>query len=193
MNPLFWQIINNAIILFIAIAIISFSQRGFFWKFIRVKLSFGKFILCKVRAINRDYYKIGRIVEGFLIYKVDRNNHKRIAINDSSVFYRSLGTTWVDIDDSKNAMVKPDYSTVDGFDAVKYNDLYIRALYKPQINEVERYFKIIIFVLIIAIIVSAVNTFFSYNTFNQIGVLQQMVSGFQGLLQKGTVVATSTP
>jgi len=147
-------------------------MRGFFWQFLRVKVSLGKFVLVKIRAVNRDYYRVGRVHEGFLVYKPTKHE-KRISIPDSSVFYRSLGISWVDLDDEKNALVKPDFSTVTGFDAIKYNNLYLRALYSPKIADTME--KIIIGLLVLAVILIAINLFFTYNGYDAIGIIKQNI------------------
>ena len=188
MNPILLQVVNNGAILLIAVLILSLPQRGFIWKFIRVRLSFGKLLMVKIRAINRDHFKVGHIVERWLIFKFDKNSQKRIAIDDSSPFYRCLGCTWVDIDEGKNAVVQPDYSVVSGFDAVKYSDLLKRALYKPQINDDIMNFRIIMIMVGVGILATGVVIFIVYNMYNQIGILQQAVAG----LQKGTVVGSPT-
>lgn len=188
MNELFTQVLNNVIILAIALLIVSLPQKGFFWKFIRVKISFGKLIIVKIRAINRDFFKVGHIAEGFLIYKVDRHNHKRVAISDKSVFYRVLGTNWVDFDEEKNCLAKADYSSLEGFDAIKFSDLLKRALYKPQISDDTVNFRILMVMVGIAIVGIAIAVFFLYNMYNEVGIMQGAIATLQ---QKGTVVAAS--
>ena len=184
MNPIITATINNVVILAIAIMIVSLPQRSFVWKFLKVKLSFGRLILGKIRAINRDYFAVCWIADGFLIYKIDRKNYKRIAIKDKDVFYRSLGVNWVDIDEEKNCLAKSDYSGVSGFDAIKYSDLYKRALYKPTINDDTFNFRIVMIMVGIVIIVAGFTLFLVYNMYNHVGMLEQAVSS----LQKGTVV-----
>lgn len=159
MNPIIEQTLYYFVVLILAFFVIGFILRGFFWKFIRVRLSFGRFILCKLKAVNRDYYATGHIEENFLILTTHKNT-RRICIKDSSVFYKSIGVTWVDIDDQKNALVKPDFSTVDGFDPVKYNNLYKRTLYKPSIADNKE--KMVIGGIILIIILCGILAFFLY-------------------------------
>jgi len=131
MNPILIQTIYYAVVMFLSIFAISMIQPGFFWAYMRVKLSFGRLIVVKVRAINRDFFKVGKIEEGFLIFK-SNEGYKRIDIKNKSVFYRVMGTTWMDLEDSTSNLCSVDYSVVQGFDSVKYNNLYLRALYKPK-------------------------------------------------------------
>lgn len=182
MNPILIQTLSYMVVLVISILIVSFLLRGFFWKFVKVRLSFGRLVLIKIRSVNRDHYSVGNVHENFLIFKVG-NSHKRISIPDQSVFYRSLGIAWVDVDDSKNALVKTDFSSVEGFDAVKYNNLYLRALYKPQI--VGNQEKIIIISIIAVGLIVAITLYLVYNMNNNIGELKLLLNS----LKAGAVVS----
>ncbi len=159
MNPIIEQTIYYFVVLVLSFFLIGILLKGFFWKFVRVRISFGRFILCKIRAVNRDYYSVGEIEENFLIFTSHKQS-RRICVKDSSVFYKSVGITWVDIDDQKNSLVKPDFSTVDGFDAVKYNNLYKRTLYSPSIADNQE--KIIIGGIILIIVLLGITAFFIY-------------------------------
>lgn len=185
MHPILVQTISYAVVLLLALLIVSFLQRGFFWKYFRVRLSFGKLIMVKVRAINRDFYRVGRITEGFLIYKGDKNN-KRLVIKDKSCFYRSLAVTWVDVDDETNAISKVDYTTVSGFDAVKYNDLFLRALYKPNIADTKE--KLIIGAIVIIGLMVIGCLYFQYVTNKDVSHIISIVEGLKvGSVRPGTL------
>lgn len=179
MNPFAYAIIQQTLAYFVVLLlmflILSLVQRGFFWKFMRVKTSFGRLILVKIRSAIRDYYKVGHIEEGFLVYKA-KKGFKRLALNENSkkAFYRSIGCIWVDVDEEKNAIVMPDYTTASGYDAEKFSDLYTRALYKPSIMESKE--KLILLGLIIIIIALGVMIFFTYKQFNMIGIIKAQVN-----------------
>jgi hypothetical protein len=180
-NPVIQQVGNNLVILLIAVFIIGFLQRGFFFPFLKVKVSFGKYILAKVRAVNRDYYKTGWIDEGFLVYKT-KDGKKRIAIPDSSVFYRSLGVTWVDIDEKTNNLLKPDYTVMSGYDAQMYDSLLKRALYRP--TEADQKFKIFMILLIVAILVGVASGYISFLGYR----LDQQILGNIAEIKNGIVI-----
>lgn len=133
MHPVFVQTIYYGILMVITIGMVGFIQNGFFWKYFKVRMSFGRLILVKIKAINRDFFAVAKIEENMLVFKV-HGEQKRISIKDSKPFYRCLATSWVDVDDEKNAVLNPDYTATEGFDAVKHNNLYLRALYKPSLN-----------------------------------------------------------
>lgn len=163
MNPIFEQTIYYLIVMLLGIIIIGFLQKGFLFNYLRVRLSFGKFVLVKVRAINRDFFAVGKIKEGFLIYKVNKED-KRIQLNDNNCFYKCIGITFIDVSDEKNAVcLHNNYSSQDGFDAVKFQNLYLRALYKPTLlnNNKEK----IIFLLIFgACILALIGAYYGYTS-----------------------------
>lgn len=173
MNAIFIQAIYYGVVMILTLVLLGVLMRGFMWKFIKVKISFGRLLMVKVKAINRDYYAVGRIDEGFLIYKV-KKAQKRIDVPDPACFYRSLGVTWVDVDEEKNCVFKPDHSAVKGFDAIKYNNLYKRTLYQPQIADNKE--KLIIGAIIICIIISAATLFFLYKQSAVVGQIFQKIS-----------------
>ena len=188
MNPIIIQTIYYAAVMVLTLVVVGLLQRGFFWKFFRVKVSFGKYILCKIRAVNRDYFRVGRIEEGFLVYKSEQGK-KRIPIKDNSVFYRSIGPAWVDVDEEKNALGKHDYSTVSGFDAIKYNDLFLRALHRPKIADNKE--KIVIGCLVLIIVAIAVVGFFIYKQDYSIQFLGQQMELVKEAVKQGVIVGGS--
>ena len=148
-NPIIEQTIYYGIVMLITIFLVGIFQKGFFFYFLRCKLSFGRLILIKLRAINRDHYAVGRIEEGFLIFKSPAGT-KRLKIKDSSFFYKSIGIMWVDINEETNALCKADYTTVSGFDPIKHEELLIRALYKPGLNDKTQKIMIGLLVLVVS-------------------------------------------
>lgn len=167
-NPIFEQIGNNILVMLLGIFIIAFTMKGFFWQYLRVRLSFGRLTLVKIRAVNRDYFKVGEIIDGFLVYPT-KTGHKRISIKDSSYLYRSMAITWIDVDEEQNAIAKPDFSTVSGFDAEKYDNLYKRTLYRPSASDAkEKLLFTLVFISIIAAIAAAVLSYFGMRNDAQI-------------------------
>lgn len=174
-----------AIVMIITIGLIGILEKGFFWIFVRVKLSFGRLVLVKIKAVNRDYYRVGRVEDNFLVYQASnkKDGEKRISVPDSTFFYKSIGCTWVDVDDEGSSLLKPDYSSVSGFDAVKYNNLYVRALTRPNITDPQD--RIVIGILILVIVLIIFVGFLVYKQGTQIEGLTSMI----GSLNKGVLVA----
>ena len=170
----------------IGIFLISIIQRGLFWPFVKVRLSFGKLIMVKSRAVHRDYFMVGKIEEGFLVYG-DKLNGKRISIKNNSFFYRVCGLMWVDVEDEKGALCKPDYSTEPGFDAVKYNNLYVRTLMRPSVADNQD--KIIIGALFLIIVLIIVAGFLVYQNGYSLDFaltkLNQLAAAGKGVIIKG--------
>lgn len=183
-NQLLIQTGYYAIVMLLCFAIVSFLQRGYFLRFFRVKLSFGKLLMVKIRAVNRDYYRVGKIEDKFLVYKFKKQDIKRIAVKDKDVFYRSLGVTWVDTEEESNNLCRPDYTIVPGFDAIKFNNLYIRSLYRPVIAD--NMDKIIITAIIVAIIAIVIIWFMINIQYKEIQGLRVLI---QALKVSGQVKA----
>lgn len=183
MNPILLQTINNIIILLVAIILIGFAQRGFFFVYMKVLMSFGKYILVKVRAVNRDYFKLGEIVEGFLVYKT-KTGAKRIAIQASDVFYKCLLVNWVDVDEEKNLVVRRDFAKESGFDAEKYDNLYKRALYRPSATDnKERIFLMLIVISLICAAAAAAVGYLNLQSIEGLAAqMTQVVATTQGLV-----------
>lgn len=140
----------GAYILIIVATIFLFNwwSVGFFTTWIRVKTSRGKKVLVRVNTIVQDYYRVGVISEGFLLYKNKMKEDKRISLNSNdNPIHRSMGVSIVYVDDEKNCVITADFKSVSGFDAVKFQDLYLRALYKPLM--LDNNTKILIFMLVI--------------------------------------------
>lgn len=116
---------------FIILIFVSVILRGFFWKYLKVRTSFGKKIMVKVTSAIRDDFEVGCVEDGFLVFKRRKNVLRLNVPRDRAVFYRCLAVLWVDVDDEKNSVKTLDNNHVSGFDAVKHSDLHTRALLRP--------------------------------------------------------------
>ena len=77
-----------------------------------------------------------------------------------------FGNTVVDVDETMNAASKTDYTAVTGFDAEKFEDLFIRALFKPTLEENKDKLLLILLIIVIAGIV--INAFLIFNVSQQL-------------------------
>jgi hypothetical protein len=118
---------------------------GFIMAYIRVKASRGAKIMLLIATPISYYYKIGVPAEQIVIYKDRSKEEKRLSIPEGSVI-RFLGINWLIIEEDKNAVMRLDWKAVSGFDAPRYNNLYLRALYKPLLQDT---IKIIILIGVI--------------------------------------------
>lgn len=136
-----------AVVFIGTLLVIGVLERGFFWKYLKVRMSMGRLILVKVRELTHDWYSIGMVKESMIEYKYFKDK-KTIALpKDKPVFYRTLAVTMIDIDAETNNICSVNYEAVPGFDAIKHKDLHTRALMKPNIKKTHEIVVIILLVL----------------------------------------------
>jgi len=147
-NDIFYFMLSYIIILVVAYVLINFLSNGFFNVFIAVKVSRGKKTLVKVHGVADTYFRVGKVDETEIVFKDRRKNTRRIQISKEAI-YRAAGVYCVDINDSNNCVLKPDGSAVQGFDAIKHENLYIRCLTRPNIINKKDQIKLFLMVLVI--------------------------------------------
>lgn len=195
MNPILLQAFLYGGVIILTLFAVSIFLRGFFWKYYKVRTSMGRYILVKIRSLLRDHYAVGWIEEGFLCYKTKIGGKKemiRIAIDEgTNPVYRSIAINWVDVDDEKNAIVKPDFTAVSGHDPIKFNNLLVRALMRPGLTD--KTTLIIIICVIITLLVAIAGLYFSYKAYAlDSKILEQLPEIIkQALAGKGTVTGSS--
>ena len=188
-HPIFVQTFCYAIVMVLSLGIAAILLKGFFMKYVKVRLSFGKFILVKIRSPLRDYYGVGWVEDSFLVYK-RRKNNIRILITDK-IFYRSLGVTWVDVDEEINAACTVDYTGVAGYDAEKYDDLLTRALMKPSIKS--NFEKIVVAILVGTLILCGAAAYLSYLGYNNTQIITLTLAQVKDAVAANTqTIAAST-
>lgn len=140
----------------IIILVISLIMKGFFWKYLKVRMSFGRLCMVKVRNVMTDYFAIGSVDENFLIYK-HKGTDKRLHMSGhKKLFYRCMGVNWIDVDEDKNAIFTADYEPVPGFDSRKFSDLLSRALMRPAINSKKEQIMFICILLMVGLLLVAI-------------------------------------
>lgn len=182
-HPVFVQAFYYSIVMLLTIFFASLLQKGFFFKYMRVKLSFGRLIMVKIRAVNRDYFMVGNIEEGFLVYKIKisgKKFRKRIRVPGNDYFYKAIGVSWIDVDDEKNAICKPDYSVVSGYDAAKYDNLLQRAMTRPSVAD--RKEQIMILLIIVSLLVIIASVYLSYKNSTNIDIIKAQVNSMKPLI-----------
>ena len=147
------QTLYYGIVMTLTIMGFGLFQRGFFTTYFKVRTSFGKYVLVKVRSSLRDYFVKGWVEEGFLIYKLKRGfmDYDTIRINipqNAKVFYRCMSVMWIDVDDEKHAICQTDYTAVTGYDAIKNNNLHTRALMRPTIASTNEKILMVLIVVV---------------------------------------------
>lgn len=158
-NPIIAMTLGYAGVVLLAFLVINFLQAGFLKTFMQVKGSRGKKIMTNIYAVNRNYCKPGFVDNGFYVYEDGNKHQKRMKIPSRiSIFYRFLNVTWVNVDEEKNTFITPDGKEVNGFDAEKYNNLYLRTLYRPSFLDPKQQimFFLILGIALLTVIILAV-------------------------------------
>jgi len=186
------QTLYYGIVAVLSIGVCSLLLKGFFWKYVKVRSSFGKLILVKIRTPLRDFFAVGYIRDSFLIFKLDKKERRLAIDQNKKLFYRSLAVTWVDVDEEKGALSTVDYSAVTGFDAVKYNNLYVRALTQPQVAK--NMDRLLIFGIIGLCVGLVIVIYLVYINQQNIKLVLEQLPALQNALAtaKGSVTGSST-
>lgn len=158
MNEIYIFMISYGGVLIIALLLANILTKGFLFRFITAKIGKRK---GKVMVLARggslfDYDKVGTLREGWLIYKDRDKAVRRLSVPEECPF-NFLGVVFVQVDELKNAVMKRDYNAITGFDAVKYQELYIRALNRSKLNDLKQYIMIILIGVGIILLLGVVN------------------------------------
>lgn len=175
-NEVFVVMGSYAAIIAIGFFLVNWLQNGFLLTFVRVKASRGKLSLVKIRGVTHDYFKAGKINEGFLIYKDSEKQKRRISLKPGMT-YRVMNVHCVDIDDETNAVIGHDYKIKSGFDAVKFENLYLRALMRPTLLDSKE--KLILLLVVVAIVGIVFVGYFVYGMDQNIVGLREAVAALQ--------------
>ena len=191
MNPIIQQMLIYCAVVLLAIIGIALFLRGFFFKYYKVRMSFGKFFMVKVRSQLRDYFEVGKIEDGFLVYKHEKKNYRISLPKGVNPFYKSIAVTWVDVDEEKSAICLTDYTTVTGHDVVKEDYLLQRALMRPAVMSKKDI--IIIICVILTLLASIVALYFAYKNYT---LTKELIANLPETIKeilagKGTITGSS--
>lgn len=169
----------------LAFLVMSFLQRGFFWKWLKARTSNGRKVLIKIMTITRPIYKVGWISEGDLIFKGDKTpdgKKQEMRINNipRDAIYKDLGVFCVEVDGQKWIVHKPDGSSVPASDPEKMNSLYLRALYRPSILDQKT--QIMILILIFVLLFTLISLVLGGMNMNKLNALTQNVAVIKSIL-----------
>lgn len=157
MNELLAYVLSYLAVFIMAFIVAQLWSKGLLFKYIRAKAGKKKGkVLLLIRTPIFDYEKIGTLIEGNLEYK-DRKKEKRLLIVPEDAPFNWLGIVVVQIDETKNAVMKRDYSSISGFDANKMDDLMLRALNRSRLNDFKQKILIIIILVCVIALISIIN------------------------------------
>lgn len=140
--------------------VLNWLSGGFLIPFARVKMSRGRLSLIRIHCVTGSYFKPGEIIEGWLVFKDSQKQKRRIACPNRGFIDHAYGVKTIDVDDEKNCIITPDMKTVPGYDAVKFENLYVRALTAPHLED--KLLKIILIVVIILALIVLADIVFTY-------------------------------
>lgn len=184
------QTFYYAVLMVLTILIVAILLKGFFWKYVKVRLSFGKFVLVKIRTKIRDYFAVGWVEDDFLKFKI-RKRVINLSLPDQACFYKSLSVTWIDINEKKGAISLTDYSAVSGFDAEKFSSLIERSLMKPSVRTSQE--KILIALLVVVGIIGLATLGVCYMIYKNQPLLISLIQQAQeSIRNSATIVGSKT-
>ena len=158
MNEFIMFMVSYIGVILIMFFVVNLLTKGFLFRFLVAKFGKrkGKVILTIITGnAQDDYDKIGTIKEGWLTYKDRDKKMRRIAVPDGAVSKMS-GALWLSIDEIKNLVLQRDKRGVTGFDANKFEDLYLRALNRSKLNDYKKTLQLIGVGVVVAILISLV-------------------------------------
>lgn len=169
------QALYYAIAMGFVVLIFGGLQRGFLFKYIKVRTSFGRLFLIKFRTQLRDYFEIGWIDEGFIVYKHNKQE-LRIALDNGRYFYKCMAVNWIDVNEENKNICTIDYNEKPSYDASKFSDLLTRALMRPAIESgKEKIMFVLMIVMFIAILGAILLCYINYTANESIYRVTQQV------------------
>lgn len=146
MNEIFIFMFSYLGVMLITLLVANMITKGFVFRYLKAKAGKRRgVVMLNILTPYFDLEKTGKIKEGWLTYKDREKRIRRLAVPEGATFGK-LGVIWLDVDEEKNIILKRDKSGASGFDANKYEDLYIRALNRSKLNDYKQILQIIIFV-----------------------------------------------
>jgi hypothetical protein len=158
MNEFLIFMISYLGVILIMLFVVNIITKGFLFRFLVAKFGKrkGKVILTIMTGnAQDDYDKIGTIKEGWLTYKDRDKKTRRIAVPEGAVSKMS-GALWLTIDEIRNIVLTRDKKGVTGFDANKFEDLYLRALNRSKLNDYKKTLQMIGVGVVLGILFSLV-------------------------------------
>jgi hypothetical protein len=131
---LVWQVVSVVGSIVFVCVVFQVITKGFLFKYVKVFASRGSKLLVEMQNPLNNYFVIGWVEEGFLVFKdktCKKELNKKVALKPG-VIIRWLGIGKVVVDEEKNCFVLGDGRQVNGFDALKFQGIHKRALTEPK-------------------------------------------------------------
>ncbi|MGV8169219.1 MAG: hypothetical protein ACP5N3_04150 [Candidatus Nanoarchaeia archaeon] len=157
MNPLMTTVLSYLAVLLMALFVANILTKGFFFRYLRAKMGKRKGKVIVFFYNNLFYFeKVGTYREGWLTVKDRDKATRRIAVPVDCT-RELLGVICIDIDEESNNVLHRNFKTVSGFDAVKFEELYQRALNRSRLNDFKKQLQIILIVVCLIGLFSIIN------------------------------------
>jgi hypothetical protein len=114
---------------------------------------------------------------------------KVVRINNISAedIYRDMGVFFVEIDAETNSILRPNLEGVEGFDAEKWNSLYLRALYRPTLLDQKT--QIMLILCGITLLLLIFTLFFTYQVNKKVELINNNVVMLKMFIQNNTIAS----
>jgi hypothetical protein len=152
-----WQSVSIVGVIVFVCLLFQFITKGLLFRYVKVFASRGSKLLVEVQNPLSNYFVVGHVEEGFLVFKdktcVGDRVKKLTLVSD--VIVRWLSVNKVVVDEEKNCFVLVNGGLVSGFDALKFQGIHKRALTEPN-QGVDKTLLVIIGVIVIVILLVSI-------------------------------------
>lgn len=178
--------VSYVAVIAIGFGVINWLSQGFLTKFVRVRASRGKLVLLKVVSSTDIYFRTGKISEKSLRYKARNQKEEKLVPVPDNILYNSMGVWCLDIEEDSNAVINKKGEKIESYDAEKYEQLFIRALYKPAL--MDRNEKIILIMLAVAILGLFIVFFYVRQTDQNIFLMKEQLAALKQITSSSIAV-----
>jgi len=196
----YMQILNQLAPLIVLLLMLNYLTANFLFVFLKVRMKRAKSICVRVHALPELYHKEGKFDGSTIIYKNRHKQVKRIRPSTglehekdsdgkdiyyskslSDYVYKSMGISFIDIDDEKNSVMNPrKFTTVQGYDAVALDSIITRVITAPQLKN--KFELMVLAALVIIILLSAASTVISFQNYKLTNQIPELIRGMTGVI-----------
>lgn len=178
LSEVLWIVGGYLTVFIIAIGCVAFFQRGMFLAYFRARLSNGRKVLIKCFGLSNVYYKVGKVQDGFLIFKDVGKAQKRIALIKGNIIDdNKVKIAFFDPESNNLIDFYENFKGVPGFDAERMENLYLRTLYRPITQDLK--LNIILVVGVASVIAGVISSLLVFMATKRIDLILQKVQGIE--------------
>lgn len=147
MNPLFKTIL---VLLLAEFVMLNVYTHNFIASYIAVRAKRERGVLVQIMGKNGWKFKPATLIEDHVRYKVSRKEKAMVPVRHAE-FRRMLGVATFMHREGTDEVIDAEWNGVKGGDPQDTDNLYVRALHKPQISSREDMLMIIALVLLLGV------------------------------------------